>query len=144
MDKFTKPRFCILISPRSSCSLVRLAQFVEFTQLQFFFLASTLSGLIGWRPDWTPWISGSTLLWNKLSLVESQRGFFFLSRTWFCVYSLKSAFWLSVPACGSTHFPPYSPLPLLAQLCFFVFLHRKSISLPDLQAFCPWSLGICI
>lgn len=51
MDRFTNPRFFILISPRFSYSLVRLALFEELTQLQFFFLASTLSGQIGWRLD---------------------------------------------------------------------------------------------
>ena len=43
--------FYVLISPRFSYSLFRLAWFVELNQLQLFFLASSLSGLIGWRLD---------------------------------------------------------------------------------------------
>ena len=120
-DRFTKPRFfCILISPRFSYSLVRLAWLVELTQLQLFFLASSLSGLIGWRLDWTPRISGPTFLWNKLSLVESGEGLWFL---WLASVSVlwdqlsNCQFHLGLNWFSFIHIPEF-----LAQFCFSVFL----------------------
>lgn len=73
MDTFTNPRFFFkfLISPVSIFSLVGLARF-EGSQLQFFVLASTLSGPTRWRLDSAPQISGTMFLGNESSLVESR------------------------------------------------------------------------